>query len=33
MVGWKEEHLAHKNLVPLISRGSLPGKVEEDNPG
>ena len=29
MVGWQERHLAQKNLVPLIPRGSLLDKVED----
>jgi len=29
MVGWQERHLAQKNLVPLIPKGSLLDKVED----
>jgi len=29
MVGWQEGHVAHKNL---ITRGSLPDEVAEDDP-
>jgi len=24
IVGWHDGHLAHENLIPLITRGSLP---------
>jgi len=28
----KKGHLAHQNNIPLIHRGSLPEKVDEENP-
>jgi len=32
MIGWQEGHPAHKKPHLLISRGSLPEKVDEEEP-
>jgi len=33
MAGWQEGNLAHKSPIPLIPRGSLPQRVEEESKG